>query len=78
MLDSLMELEIAYSLMKNTHTKGGHATIDGHYEQLKTEIDILHKETEEFKLIEEYVKNTHAATHTHYSLEIEDVCILVF
>merc|ERR1711994_754200 len=37
-----------------------------------TEIEVLEKSTEEFKVIEEYVKNTHASTHTQYSLEIAE------
>ena len=47
--------------------------IDAHYKKLKTEIEVLEQSTEEFKVIEEYVKNTHASTHTQYSLEIEEV-----
>ena len=47
--------------------------IDAHYKKLKTEIEVLEQTTEEFKVIEEYVKNTHASTHTQYSLEIEEV-----
>ena len=47
--------------------------IDSHYKKLKTEIEVLEKSTEEFKVIEEYVKNTHASTHTQYSLEIAEV-----
>ncbi|GLV44778.1 Poly-(ADP-ribose) polymerase [Carabus blaptoides fortunei] len=73
MLDSLMELEIAYNLMKGSHTAGGGNTIDGHYKQLKTELEVLPKDSEQFNLIKEYVKNTHAATHSHYGLEVEEV-----
>ena len=47
--------------------------IDAHYKKLKTEIEVLEQTTEEFKVIEEYVKNTHASTHTQYSLEIQEV-----
>ena len=47
--------------------------IDSHYKKLKTEIEVLEKSTEEFKVSEEYVKNTHASTHTQYSLEIAKV-----
>lgn len=70
MLDSLMEMEIAYNLMK---TSGREHTVDSYYNQLNAEIDVLHRESEEFAIIQEYVKNTHTATHSHYQLEIEDV-----
>lgn len=75
MLDSLMELEVAYSLMKSSHTSKTGSHIDGHYEQLKTEIDILPKDSQEYKYLCDYVKNTHAQTHASYDLEIDEVSI---
>ncbi|XP_060519943.1 poly [ADP-ribose] polymerase [Cylas formicarius] len=70
MLDSLRELEIAYNLMKSS---GSEHTVDSYYQQLKAEINVLHKEHEHFQIIEEYIKNTHAATHGSYELEVEDI-----
>ncbi|KAG5892238.1 hypothetical protein JTB14_014609 [Gonioctena quinquepunctata] len=70
MLDSLMELEIAYNLMK---TSGSEHTVDSYYNQLNTEIGVLKRDSEEFAIIKEYVKNTHAATHSNYELEVEEV-----
>lgn len=70
MVENLMEMEIAYSMMKST---GNNNTIDGHYQQLKTDLDVLKCEADEFEVISEYVKNTHAETHSNYELEIEDV-----
>ena len=34
---------------------------------------VLIKDSEEFKMLEEYVANTHAPTHSSYSLELMDV-----
>ena len=34
---------------------------------------VLAKDSEEFKMLEEYVVNTHAPTHSSYSLELMDV-----
>ncbi|CAG9763321.1 unnamed protein product [Ceutorhynchus assimilis] len=73
MLNSLMEMEIAYSLMKSS---GAEHTVDAYYKQLKTDIDVLSKDSEEFKIIHEYVKNTHAATHASYELILEDVFVV--
>lgn len=70
MLNSLTEMEIAYNLMKSS---GSEHTVDSYYNQLNTEIGILDRTSEEFTIIEEYVKNTHAATHSSYSLEIDEV-----
>ena len=37
------------------------------------DLEPVDKTTEEYKIIEKYVKNTHAPTHTAYTLEIVDV-----
>ncbi|XP_011308727.1 poly [ADP-ribose] polymerase [Fopius arisanus] len=75
MLDSLMEMEIAYNLL-NIKSETGQSPLDAHYEQLNTDIDVLDRESKEFKIIQEYTKNTHADTHSHYQLEIEDVFVI--
>lgn len=73
MLDSLMEIECAYSLIKSEESGEDVNPIDKHYEQLKTVIEPLDKKSEEFELLKKYVKNTHADTHKMYELEIVDV-----
>ncbi|EZA56984.1 Poly [ADP-ribose] polymerase [Ooceraea biroi] len=75
MLDALLEMEIAYSLLCDKTDKKENP-LDSHYKQLKTVIDILDKTSEEFKMIEQYVRNTHATTHMQYELEIDDVFVI--
>jgi poly [ADP-ribose] polymerase 1 len=72
MLDSLLEIELAYSLL-NTKVKGEKHPVDEHYAQLKTEMEPMTHESEEFKLLEQYVHNTHGATHTNYELEVLEI-----
>ena len=72
MLDSLLEIEIAYSLLKGG-SSGEKDALDVHYEKLKTDISELDKKSDEFKLLLDYVKNTHAATHNQYELEVQEV-----
>ncbi|XP_058116088.1 poly [ADP-ribose] polymerase [Anopheles ziemanni] len=73
MLESLLEIEFAYSLLNSEEDENGKNTLDVHYQQLKTEIEPLERKSEEFSLLEKYVRNTHAATHTTYELEIEEI-----
>lgn len=47
--------------------------IDSNYEKLQTNITYLEPTSEKAKLIKEYIKNTHAATHSNYSLDVFDV-----
>ncbi|XP_070152287.1 poly [ADP-ribose] polymerase [Polyergus mexicanus] len=75
MLDALLEMEVAYNLLCDKIDEKQNP-LDSHYKQLKTDIDVLDKTSEEFKMIEKYVQNTHAATHTQYKLEIEEVFVV--
>ncbi|KAG0710317.1 Poly [ADP-ribose] polymerase 1 [Chionoecetes opilio] len=73
MLDSLSEIEIAYSLLKSECEEDkGADPIDKHYRKLKTKVDVVDKTSDEYKMIEDYVSNTHAATHSHYKLVVEE------
>lgn len=72
MIDSLMELEVAYSFLQ-TETDDSTSPLDGHYKQLNTDLKPIAKDSEEFALLEKYVRNTHAETHSNFALEIEDI-----
>jgi poly [ADP-ribose] polymerase len=71
-LDNLIEVEIAYSMLQQD-TGDELNPLDAHYGQLKTDLKPLDHNSEDFKLLSQYVQNTHAATHKEYSLEIIDV-----
>uniref|UniRef100_A0A158R496 Poly [ADP-ribose] polymerase n=1 Tax=Syphacia muris TaxID=451379 RepID=A0A158R496_9BILA len=74
MLDELMEIQIAYSLLKtDSDADMNRDPIDVHFEKLHTEMEVLDKNSDEYKLIADYVKNTHASTHNYYRLKIVDV-----
>lgn len=70
MLESLMEMEVAYKMMESV---GEQNDVDHYYAQLKADIDVVEKTSDEFQMIQEYVRNTHAKTHSEYELEIIDV-----
>lgn len=77
MLDSLMELEVAYNLMKVKEEDTGKEKemhpLDLQYSKLNTQITLLERESEEFGHLQAYVRNTHAETHQQYSLDIVEV-----
>ena len=70
MIDNLLEIEIAYSMLKGSIEDENEHPIDVHYQKLKSIIEPVEKNTEEFKRIEQYLMNTHAATHNQYSLKL--------
>uniref|UniRef100_A0A6P8QEZ4 Poly [ADP-ribose] polymerase n=1 Tax=Geotrypetes seraphini TaxID=260995 RepID=A0A6P8QEZ4_GEOSA len=73
MLDNLLDIEVAYSLLKSGTEDGEKSPIDINYEKLKTDIQVIARDSEEAKILKQYVKNTHAATHNTYDLEIVDI-----
>lgn len=74
MLNSLMDIEIAYKLLQDCEESD--KSIDDCYSKLNTKIIDLDPKSDEYKTIELYVKNTHAKTHSNYTLDIENVSIL--
>ncbi|XP_037299289.1 poly [ADP-ribose] polymerase [Manduca sexta] len=72
MLDNLLEIEIAYTML-NADTDESVSPIESHYKKLKADIAPLDNSSSEFEMICEYVQNTHARTHSHYSLHVEQV-----
>uniref|UniRef100_A0A674AVC3 Poly [ADP-ribose] polymerase n=1 Tax=Salmo trutta TaxID=8032 RepID=A0A674AVC3_SALTR len=77
MLDNLLDIEVAYSLLKGGAEDNKKDPIDINYEKLKTKIEVVDKTTKEAEIILQYVKNTHAATHNTYTLEVEEIFKIV-
>lgn len=73
MLDYIMDVEIACNLMK---TAGSQCSVDDCYKQLNAEISVLERTADEYTIIEEYVRNTHAVTHNSYSLEVQEIFVV--
>lgn len=75
MLDALLEMEIAYSILKDTKIEDNASVnyLDSYYLKLNTEIHPLSKDSPEFQTLQTYVQNTHAETHRSYELEIIEV-----
>ncbi|XP_061603098.1 poly [ADP-ribose] polymerase 1 [Cololabis saira] len=73
MLDNLLDIEVAYSLLRGGAQDDDHDPIDINYEKLKTKIHVVDKNTQEAEVITQYVKNTHAATHNTYTLEVQEI-----
>lgn len=75
MIDNLLEIEIAYSMLdeSNNAIEGTEHPIDGHYKKLKCGLEPVDPNSEEFRLIEQYMIKTHAKTHDQYSLKLRDL-----
>ncbi|XP_012940538.1 poly [ADP-ribose] polymerase 2 [Aplysia californica] len=71
LLEALEDIEIAIKMLQ-----GGDKSenpVDRHYHQLKCELKALDHGADEFKWINKYLQQTHAATHNMYKMELLDV-----
>uniref|UniRef100_A0AC34QS04 Poly [ADP-ribose] polymerase n=2 Tax=Panagrolaimus sp. JU765 TaxID=591449 RepID=A0AC34QS04_9BILA len=80
MLDELMDLELAYSVVNydaendlDMKESDRPDPIDSYYKKLNCEIGVLDETSKEYETIKDYVKKTHAPTHSGYKLKISDI-----
>ncbi|CAJ1969733.1 unnamed protein product [Sphenostylis stenocarpa] len=72
MVEALGEIEVATKLLKDDAEMQGDPLYT-HYQRLHCELVPVEFGCEEFSMIEEYMKNTHAATHSNYTVEIVQI-----
>lgn len=47
--------------------------LDRHYNELKCQLSSIDPEDDQFSLVEKYMRQTHAKTHSQYHLELTDL-----
>ncbi|CAI8603764.1 unnamed protein product [Vicia faba] len=72
MVEALAEIEVATKLLKDDAEMEGDP-LYAHYQRLNCELVPVDFGTEEFSMIENYMKNTHAETHSNYTAEIVQI-----
>uniref|UniRef100_Q566G1 Poly [ADP-ribose] polymerase n=1 Tax=Xenopus laevis TaxID=8355 RepID=Q566G1_XENLA len=72
MLEDLREIELAYNILKQDLEQDVNP-LDQHYRQLRTHLELLDTNSDEFARIQQYVKLTHGETHSSYKLEVVSV-----
>jgi len=73
MLEALLDLEIAASLIKQDQSGETLDPIEQNYRKLNTHMVPVDTNESEWNMISMYVKQTHCPTHTSYRLELEDL-----
>ncbi|KAM6592239.1 hypothetical protein CsatA_014844 [Cannabis sativa] len=71
MLEALQDIEIASRLVG--FDVDDDESLDDKYKKLRCDIDPIPRDSADYSLIEKYLLNTHAPTHTDWSLELEEV-----
>jgi hypothetical protein len=73
MIDNLLEIERAYSMLKEANEHENENSIDTHYKKLKCILQPVDRNSEEFQRIEQYMANTFAPNHKKYTLELKEL-----
>lgn len=71
LVESLLEMELAYKLSSQSH--GSSCKVDDNYAKLHTAMHVVDRGDAKWKLLDRYLQNTHAATHSSYKLELLDL-----
>ncbi|KAG2378279.1 hypothetical protein C9374_008422 [Naegleria lovaniensis] len=74
LVESLAELEVASKIISKE--KKTENPIDSIYNDLHTELTPVEKNSEEWKWIDKFIQNTHAPTHSSYTLELQDAFVV--
>ncbi|KAK7277759.1 hypothetical protein RJT34_22776 [Clitoria ternatea] len=72
MVEALGEIELATKLLKDDTEMQGDPLYT-HYQRLHCELVPVKFGCEDFSMIEEYLKNTHAETHSNYTVDIVQI-----
>lgn len=72
MLEALGDIQIAIKMLSDELGANQHPA-DSHYEALQCKLKPMDKESSTFKMLEQYMQDTHAETHRNYSIEVLDI-----
>ncbi|KAI3966922.1 hypothetical protein MKX01_021508 [Papaver californicum] len=69
MVEALGEIELATKLLKDDEDMQ-EDPLYSHYNRLQCELKAIDADSKEYSVIEKYMKNTHAKTHSNYTVDI--------
>ncbi|XP_056334691.1 poly [ADP-ribose] polymerase 2 [Danio aesculapii] len=72
LLETLSDIQIAVKMVQSNVQSDEHP-LDRQYHSLNCQLQPLDSDSKEYKVIETYLKSTHAPTHTDYTMTILDV-----
>eukprot|EP00928_Gymnodinium_smaydae_P082127 TRINITY_DN6553_c0_g2_i2.p1 TRINITY_DN6553_c0_g2~~TRINITY_DN6553_c0_g2_i2.p1 ORF type:complete len:462 (+),score=108.00 TRINITY_DN6553_c0_g2_i2:362-1747(+) len=73
MVEALESIEVAHRLLDSKSDAEGENPVDSKYKQLKCDMRPLEEDSADWKMVEEYIKNTHASTHGSYHLKLNNL-----
>ena len=72
LLEALSDIKVAISIIDDTERQQGQEnSMDLHYKSLNCLLSPVSDKAQEFSVIQQYLVNTHAPTHSNYKLKLE-------
>ncbi|KAI8496848.1 Poly [ADP-ribose] polymerase 2 [Branchiostoma belcheri] len=72
LLEALDDIEVAMTLLKEKTDSHQHP-VDKQYQALKCQLEPVEHTHPHYKIVEQYLQNTHAKTHGHYTMAVQDI-----
>lgn len=72
LVEALCEIEVATKLL-NDDIRAQEDPLLSHYQRLRCQMTPVDVDSKEFSMIEKYMQNTHAKTHSDYFVDIEQI-----
>ncbi|XP_041849099.1 poly [ADP-ribose] polymerase 2 isoform X2 [Melanotaenia boesemani] len=72
LLEALSDIQIAVKMVQSSADSDEHP-LDRQYHSLQCKLQPLDSSSNEFKVIEKYLKSTHAPTHSDYTMTVTDI-----
>jgi len=73
MIEALLDMEIAASMLKEGDQGSVDDPIESNYKKLNTAMEAVDKTEEEWDIVQKYLTQTHCPSHTDYSMELVDL-----
>ena len=73
LLEALNDIQIAVTVMKESADEEELNLLDIYYNSLNCDISPLGKKDDDYKIVEKFIKNTHASLHNFFRLNIEEI-----
>ncbi|KAI6242060.1 Poly [ADP-ribose] polymerase [Aphelenchoides fujianensis] len=77
MLDSLLEIEVAYKIVQKEASQAAQSQeeidpFDRYYRSINCALEVVPPDSKEYEMVRLYAKNTHGSTH-YFNIELRDV-----
>lgn len=72
LLEALSDIQIAIQMIKDEQEEELNPR-DTHYNSLGCELEPFDPDHEEYRMVKNYITNSHGSTHTQYNLEVDNV-----